>query len=102
MAPSVFAQRVRKHMKTRELSFGKSKRVRKDLKRKNLNKKASSRGRPEPCFPNWEECSHPPAVCARVASKGLTGCGTWKCTENGRRFVRSASIARLRTGKIQA
>jgi len=27
----------------------------------------------------WEEYPHPPSVFVRVAIKGLTGYGTWKC-----------------------
>jgi hypothetical protein len=32
-----------------------------------------------PGKPKWELLVHTPAVFVRVASKGLTGYGTWKC-----------------------
>jgi hypothetical protein len=73
-AQGVFAQRVRNRLKTKELSFPPCKRVRKGVKKKNLNKKrvlAHS-------FPNWEEYAHTPALFARVANTGLAGYGTWK------------------------
>jgi hypothetical protein len=56
----------------------KCKRVRKDLKRKNLNTVESSRRQPALAVPKWEEYPHTPGVFVRVANRGLAGYGTWK------------------------
>jgi len=56
----------------------KYKRVRKSMKRKNLNEMRVLMAVTAQTFPKWEECPHTPGVFVRVASKGLTGYGTWK------------------------
>src|SRR5437879_9976591 len=80
----VFCARVRKHMKTKEMSLWESqefakmrKRARKGVKRKSLNKKASRRGRFVQAFQNWQEYP-PPMVFLSVASKEVRGGRCWR------------------------
>ncbi len=81
-APTVFGQRVRNCLKTKELSFCSCKRVRRSVKRKNLNEKAASRRRDRMAFQNEKNTPHPGSglrirraciVCFRgMDAKGVT------------------------------
>jgi hypothetical protein len=48
------------------------------MKGKNLTEMRALAAVTPQAFPKWEEYPHTPGVFARVASKGLTGYGTWK------------------------
>src|SRR5260370_37118900 len=83
--PGVLGQRVPKRLKRNELSFGACQRVRKSVKRKNLNKMRARVAVSAEGFPNWEEgphtlrCSHKSGKCGTYGIRNLE-----ECTENGK------------------